>query len=297
MTDKELYELCQQYGKQARKWKNKFVALLPEVYKRRLYKKKKFCSIHEFAAKVGGVSRGVVDEALRLGEKFKETPKLLELRPEVGISKLRAVAGVVTKETESFWTEKVQNMTRGSLETLIRDTRQERENKIIDSQKIPGDGDEENEPTRQRFGMDLDEETIFQLKLIKQKFEKEKGEPLCWDEVMKMAAKELLVEKSVREYKTKPSKSRAVPAKKRREQPKKCVVPGCKEPAQVIHHPERYAITKNHDRLASMCKAHHELAHRGYVDEQHDFEIRVQPVVDPIKQFVDQKMLGYLRGT
>jgi hypothetical protein len=31
MTDKELYKLCREYGRKARKWKNKFIALLSEV--------------------------------------------------------------------------------------------------------------------------------------------------------------------------------------------------------------------------------------------------------------------------
>jgi hypothetical protein len=290
MTDNQLYELCQRCGREARKWKNKFISLLPEVYRRRLYRKKGFCSIHEFAAKVGGVSYGVVDETLRIDEKLKDKPALLEIIPEVGISKLRTVAGVATKKTAKIWAKRTKTMSRAALETLIRDTRQDQENKIINSQKIPGDG-------REKFSMNLDPKTIFQLKLIKQKLEKERGETLCWDEVIKMAAEKLLVEKPVRKYKTRPSKSRPVPAKKRRKLPKKCSVPCCNKLATEIHHPDRYALTKSHDRLAPMCKPHHELAHHGHLDEQNDFKTLIHPIINPIKQFVDQKMLAHLRGT
>jgi hypothetical protein len=302
MTDNQLYDLCQQYGREARKWTNKFVSLLPEVYRRRLYRKKGFCSIHEFAAKVGGVGYRVVDEALRINEKLKDKPKLKALIPEMGISKLKTVACVAKKSTDEFWAEKVKKMTRKSLEVYVKDV------------KFPGESktenvnlslfDEGNKPSKiqnpktqngnkSTFSVQLSGEAIFDLRLIKQKLEKECGEILCWDEVIKMAAEKLLAEKPVRKYKARPSKSRAIPAAKRREQSKKCIAPCCNKLATEIHHLDRYALTKNHDRLAPMCKSHHELAHHGHIDEQNDFRTLIHPIINPIKQFVDQKMLGY----
>ena len=40
LSDKELYRKCQYYGTAARMWRQKFIGLLPEVNKRRLYEKK-----------------------------------------------------------------------------------------------------------------------------------------------------------------------------------------------------------------------------------------------------------------
>ncbi|MFC1810719.1 HNH endonuclease signature motif containing protein [Patescibacteria group bacterium] len=293
MTDKQIYKLCQEYGGKSLKWEKKFIALLPIVYKRRIYKKFGFCSIHEFGAKLCGLSHNVVNEALRLAEKFKDMPELLNLMNCVGVSKLRTVAGIADKSTASLWAKRVKTMSRKALETLIRDFRREQDNKITNSQKIPGDGIEENSnlqntqpqaqtfdfddlpelsknqnmstpgSNRERFGMNLDPETIIQLRIMKQKFEKEQGEPLCWDETMKMVAKKLLEEAQVREYKQRESKSHNIPAKQKREMSKICEIDGCNKPAEEIHHVEPWVITRNHEDLKPLCGPHHELEHQS----------------------------------
>jgi len=47
LSDKELYDLCKQFGSSALMWRRKFESLLPEVEKRQLYKKHKFHSVYE----------------------------------------------------------------------------------------------------------------------------------------------------------------------------------------------------------------------------------------------------------
>ena len=334
MSDNDLYRHCQEVGRNVRKWRNQFVALLPEVYKRRLYRRKSFCSIHEFAAKIGGLSHSMVDEVLRIDEKLKDKPKLKSLIPKIGISKLRTVACVAKKSTDKFWAEKVQKMTRKTLEIYIKDTKFPGESESR-SVSLPlfdgGNGKSESQnlklyvQDKSTFSMQLTDETIFNLRLLKQKLEKESKQTLCWDDVIKIAARKLLISEPKRQYKARPSKSRAVPArkkrepsksraisadkkqkrseskpiaaKKKREQSKKCIVPGCNKPTEIIHHPDRYSITKNHNRLAPMCKAHHELAHLGHLDEESDFKTLIKPIIDPIKQLVDQKMLAYLKAS
>jgi len=327
MNDKELYELCQQYGRETRKWKNKFVALLPEVYKRRLYKKYGYCSIREFGAKIGGVSYNVIDEALRLAEKFKEMPELLELMSEVGLSKLRIVAGIATIETSKMWAKRVRTMTRAALETLIRDLKKqpEQENENVTIQKYPGIEFRElatprnaqpqvqnalfdigadslkncNMSNRERFGMDLDPETIFQLQLLKQKFEKDQGEPLCWDDVMKMAAEKVLSVASEREKKASTKEPKTLTKKRKQEiinkQNGKCIHPNCNRPAEHVHHSDRLSVTKKHTNLVALCKSHHQLAHYGYLDEQNGFETLEEPAINPLKFSVDQKMIAHLQ--
>ena len=56
MTDEKLYELAKLYGRNALVWRQKFMGLLPEVEKRKLYERKNFGSIFEFAYKLAGFS-------------------------------------------------------------------------------------------------------------------------------------------------------------------------------------------------------------------------------------------------
>jgi hypothetical protein len=153
LSDKDLYKYCKTIGFNARKWHRRFMATIPEVFKRRLYKKYGCCSIHEFTAKMAGVSHDNTDEVLRVSEKFKELPKMKALIGEVGLSKLKIVACIATKDTDSFWAEKVKNMTKSSLEIYAREIkRKETEaEKIIYNpvlqpitQKFPGESRVEN---------------------------------------------------------------------------------------------------------------------------------------------------------
>ena len=139
-SDKDLYAYCKKVGFNARIWSRRFLATIPEVAKRRLYKKYGYCSIHEFAAKMANVSRDNVDEVLRVNEKFSEMPKMKSLIGEVGLSKLKIVACIATKETESFWAEKVKNMTKQVLEIYVREMKTKEEKNDIDMQTKDSQG-------------------------------------------------------------------------------------------------------------------------------------------------------------
>ncbi|MFA5793263.1 MAG: hypothetical protein WC897_05375, partial [Candidatus Gracilibacteria bacterium] len=49
ITDQELYRMARIYGKRAIFWRRKFMGLLPEISKRKIYEKKGFSSIYEFS--------------------------------------------------------------------------------------------------------------------------------------------------------------------------------------------------------------------------------------------------------
>jgi hypothetical protein len=132
LSDKELYEYCRTAGLSAKQWARRFIAAIPEVARRHLYLKYKFRSIHEFASKMAGLSHKMVNETLRINEKFKDFPKMKELIGEVGISKLKVVACIVTSQTEPFWAAKVVDMSRPALEVLVREIRKNEEERIID---------------------------------------------------------------------------------------------------------------------------------------------------------------------
>jgi len=248
LSDKNLYQYCKTIGFNARKWHRRFIATIPEVAKRRLYKKYGYCSIHEFTAKLAGVSQNNTDEVLRVSEKFSEMPKMKALIGEIGLSKLKIVACISTKDTDDFWAEKVRNMTKSSLELYVR------EMKTKDSQgrivaKFPGELVDKNlkipqqqeqidmfgsEKTmsqnfngarlesiqnhdKKTFTIRIDEETEFELRKFKQLLEKERKEPIDWNSALKEMVKRVTSEQIVGPNKlnksAKPSYPRTKPEK------------------------------------------------------------------------------------
>ncbi len=125
MSDSQLYQLCKKYGLAARVWRRRFAGLLPEVLRRRLYKKRGYTSIHEFAGKMAGMSKEAVDKVLRLAIKLEDKPILKEqlTSGEQGWSKLERVAYIATPETDKYWAERVETMPKLALETFVHELR------------------------------------------------------------------------------------------------------------------------------------------------------------------------------
>jgi len=123
ITDEKLFHLCKTYGENARHWKQKFAGLLPEVYKRRLYKKKHFESIYEFAAKLAGMSHEQVRLVLSLEQKFEDKPTLhsLLINGKVSANKLVRIAAIATTANQEDLANCVQVLSKNALETFVRD--------------------------------------------------------------------------------------------------------------------------------------------------------------------------------
>ncbi len=247
MNDNELYKLCQEYGVKARKWKNKFISLLPEVAKRELYKKKGFESIYEFAAKVGGVGRKTVEAVFQVQKYIEDKPALKAVLPKVGINKIRTIATLATQENQIELADKVIKMSKPALELYAKEQR---------APKI------ETPPGRKMRILSFHVDEAVELELRKLKNEGE-----TFNDVMRKLLALVPKEKVVKPRKTKKSKSRPVPAQQRREVSAetngKCSIPGCNKPAEEIHHKKPWAIFKKHDELQALCKGHHELKHQG----------------------------------
>src|SRR3989338_493176 len=130
MTDEKLYELARLYGRNALVWRQKFMGLLPEVEKRKLYERKGCGSIFEFAYKLAGLSEQQVRTALNLEKRFEGLPVLRGLLVEgkVSVSKLVRVASIATATNEGELAEAVQLLPQKALETFVRDERCENEN-------------------------------------------------------------------------------------------------------------------------------------------------------------------------
>lgn len=243
MGDRELYDYCREAGTNAHKYKRMLCAAIPEVFKRRIYRKYGFGSIHEFGARVGGLSHNMVNEAIRVNEKLKDKPKLKSLIKDVGLSKLARVANIATKETDEKWAKNVKQLSRAALETKIQDERK----------SLPGQGFKHknlsifNEmSSRDVFKINLDPETIQELKILKANMRP----GTTWDDVFKL----LLSEKKIKKQRARGLKTKSK---------KICEVPGCTKPATEIHHKTPWAKTRKHENLMSICKNHHELQHQS----------------------------------
>jgi hypothetical protein len=253
MTDDELYNKAKFYGRNALYWRQKFIGLLPEVERRRLYERKGFGSIFEFAYKLAGLSEQQVRTALNLESRFSELPALKALLVEgkVSINKLVRVQSIATVENERELAEVVQVLSQGALETFVRDERTSIEVKSLRAQDHARALELSEEVTEkllelQKKGLDVNELLLEFLKKREEEITQEK-EAIC---------KNLQT-----------AKSSYVPARIKKvvqkEHGTKCSIVTCNRPAEELHHTQTFALSKRHDPryLAPFCKEHHVIAH------------------------------------
>lgn len=123
--DRQIHQQFAQYGQNAREWMRKCLLLLPEIERREIWKKRGCASIYEYAAKLAGMSRNSVDDALRIMNKVEKFPALREVLERKGLNRVRPVLSIVNKETEKFWAEKSGQMSKNTLETYVKNFRLE----------------------------------------------------------------------------------------------------------------------------------------------------------------------------
>jgi len=200
LTDKELFKLCQQCGSNIRRFQKEFAAYLPEVEKRRLYKHHGCHTLYEFAAKLAGMTNDTVDDIMNVNKKLEDKPELQNLISKQGWSKVKVVATIATPETQKFWAEKVEIMSKETLKTFVKELRKEgneitangqtglfANNKELSIPEISGPGPstpvEISQKTAITFKLDGDAET--KLKIFKHRLKKKTKEPLDWNQTMK----------------------------------------------------------------------------------------------------------------
>jgi len=127
ISDEKLFSLCKMFGSRALEARRKFLGLLPEVNKRRLYAKKGFSSIDHFANVLAGASKKQVRNVLNLNHQFAEKPILQKLliSGEVSVNKLIRVASIATSENQEELAEKVKLLSNRAIEVLVRDVKNE----------------------------------------------------------------------------------------------------------------------------------------------------------------------------
>ena len=259
-TDKQLYKLCKKYGADALEARRKFAGLLPEVYQRRLYEKKGFGSIYEFAAKLAGMSREQVDKVIRLERNFEDKPVLKEalVRGEVSSNKLIRVASIATPKDQEELLEKTKQLSTRALEVFVQDIKKQ-------------DGSSKPEIVQKSLHvqtLELDEDIENQLAELQQKGI-DVNEFLR--ECLKKRTQEIEEEKEKLSKEAKPTKSRYIKVDVKRlikkEHGTKCSISGCNKPAKVLHHINRFALSRIHDPnyISPQCDEHHEISHSTHV--------------------------------
>lgn len=276
---KDIHEQFVFYGKKAREWMRKCELLLPEIERRRIWKKRGYKSVYEYAAKLAGMSTRKVDDCLWILRKIEDKPAILKVAEEKGLNSVRPIATLATQENEKFWAEKARLMSQQTLRSYSKEFRvnpkaqpgkvaiqMELDPKIADKlRKIKGDGDWNS----------LMEEF---LKLREGKLEKEKPEPVETD-------------------------SRHIPNKIKKYVLEltnhKCAYPNCNKDAEHFHHTNRFALDKKHDpdTIVPLCKNHHSLAHLGLIENEEkrpDFwHAKLQPDTTSPKYKIDELIMEY----
>lgn len=256
LPDEVLLSRCAYYGEEARKWRNKFLGLLPEVARRRLYEMKGFGSIFHFAFVVGGVSGKQVERVLRLHERFQSMPTLQGLLESGSVSShlLERVASIAEPKNEAFLADQVQMLSKKALDTLVKDEKRAGYN-LLDVQKnepshqfILSEDVERELADLQERGVDMNQELREFLARRKQYVhdEKERLGELAGQDGLAKRYVPVGVRKSIQ-----------------REYGNRCSIPSCNKPSREIHHLQRFGYVRRHDPrlMAPLCREHHQIAH------------------------------------
>ena len=251
-----LHREFSEYGRNAKEWAKRCMLLLPEIDRYKVWAKKGFGSIYEYAAKIAGLSHNQVNESLRILGKIENMPALMAVAQEKGILAVRPVATVATKETEEEWAKRAGSMTVNELEVYVKGTR-----------TCSGLHMAAGQPGKVSVTMMLDLEVLDQLKKLKGDSE--------WEDVMVTFLK--LREKELDEAKPEAveTTSEHIPEPMKRfvkkRDNRKCVFPGCGRKFAELHHADGFARVGVHDpdRIFCLCEGHHDLAHRGLIENEH----------------------------
>ena len=281
---------CQfkRYGTNAKEWVRKCVLLLPEIEKYEVWRKKKFGSIYEYAAKLAGMSRVAVDDALRILKKIEDKPELKKVVEEKGINSVRPVVSIANVETAGFWAEKARIMSKHTLEVYVKEVRK---NDLANPRTGTG-----IQPEKVTISMELSRN-------VAEKLEKLKGAQGNWDDLIGQLLE--LREKQLEDNKPQEvaTDSRHIQNKIRRYVTAKtnnqCAFPGCGRACEILHHADRFALQKVHnpDRIVPLCEEHERLAHLGLIENEigpvEKWVIRGEADRKDMKYFVDQKVSKY----
>jgi len=118
--DKTLHTQFSRYGRNAREWMRKCVLLLPEIERNRVWEKKGFDDIYEYAAKLAGMGHDAVNDSLRILKKIEDKPLLMEVVEQKGINCIKPIVNLIDENNEKFWAEKAKIMSKNTLQVYAK---------------------------------------------------------------------------------------------------------------------------------------------------------------------------------
>jgi hypothetical protein len=262
LTNEKLYDLCKKYGSQARLWRQKFIGLLPEVNRRRLYEEKGFSSIFEFAFKLCGLSGEQVRLALNLERRFEDKPILKKMfeNGEASINKLTRIVSIATPENEEELAEKIKVLPISALNTFVRDERKENTNANGSRKPLF----EEKDLYVQTLHFEIDTDITEELNELHSKGI-DVNELLR--EMLRKRKQEIAKAKEEISKTIESTESRYIPVRIKKiiqeEYGEKCSIATCQKPSTETHHTQRLSLSLNHNPkfLAPLCRDHHIIAH------------------------------------
>lgn len=264
-NDKILHQKFVKLGKDRNKLTRELLAMIPEIYKREIYKKEGYATIYEYAGKIAGLSKFVVEKVLRTEKYLQEKPFLKRAILTQGIHKVALVAKIATPENEKIWADKIENMSKSAIQELSKEVR----NKPFSEVKCKA--------VQTQIKIELDEEMQFLFLKLKNRIGKNiSNKEAMRQMLLKLTEQEFQKKSTIQKSpgKNLPKVSRYVPVEKKREalteNNGKCKYPGCNSPVEIFHHTDRFATSHSHDSVSGMCKVHHEFAHNGLIQNEKD---------------------------
>lgn len=297
MTDEQLYKKTKFYGHNALFWRRKFIGLLPEINRRRLYEKKNFSSIFEFAFKLAGLSEQQVRTTLNLEKRFSDKPALKALleKGEVSVNKLVRIQSIATSQNEEELAETVKILSQCAIETLVRDEKMFLKDFsgtfVRDEKGLPCPAicskDDLNKPqinAKSLRAQDQDngsnasqqdyvnqEHTLHLNKKVTEKLLELQKKGIDVNELLleflDRRKQEIAEEKETISAELQKTESRYIPVRIKKiivkEHGHKCSIPTCNKTAEHLHHTQIFSLSGRHDPnyLAPLCKEHHLIAH------------------------------------
>lgn len=308
-----LHKQFSEYGLNAKSWMKKCILLLPQIQKHQVWKKKGFVSIYEYAAKLAGISRAKVDDALWVLHKIEDKPALKKIVEQKGINSIRPVVAIATTENANFWAEKAKMMSVHTLETYVKEFKNYQEELRNVTKSESSFGFTEPSLKLELINMMLDPETAEQLKKLKgQKdwnilmkqlldvYKKQVEEKRVEMEVDLEKKREKIESKSDQKHM---ATSRHIPVTVQRYVLSKtnntCSFPNCEKPAKILHHTQRFSLKHNHDpeKIAPLCEEHERIAHHGLIQNENreakKWKISENPDYKNPRYEIDRAVLKY----
>lgn len=285
--------------------KNQLIALLLEIYEKGIYKQHGCSTIYEYAFRYAKLSKETVQLALRTLKNTEDKPLLRAKIETQGIYKVASVAKLATAETDKFYAEHVENMSKPALFEFAKEVRHGGGN---------GPDSDNNNGTQcgafvGKMIIELDEETqgLFNrlkknlaqndsnkeaLKIILRAccatFVGEQGHGKNVPGNVSSKISQVNVPKKFEESISKTSEigaktgesvaklpslpSRTINVRKRLEIQRKtngkCAYPHCTKPIENFHHTIPFEFHRSHDNVVGLCKIHHEFCHNGVVKNE-----------------------------